>query len=479
MKRIDLDFPVEGASLGLGVAVAAWAASRGLPVPAGWSFTGRVGPLGQVLPVEPSSLPLKLRAVAATGGGRLMLPAAHREDADRVMRDGDASLKAVELVFVEDLRAARRLLFQPRRQLLRLALPLLVPPLLALFGVTQVPDLALSQLAFFAARGPLAADDVVVLGLSRAPDTAEVRGRHGDLVREMHRRGADVVAFDLVFRSCAPEELDGLVAAAEALQEELPVVVGVQWLVPHTASWEAATAQGRSVDGYCAPALQDVTRGGLVNARLQAFSFNVDDWGLGFGLGRFPVRRADAFGEHYALACEVLAARAGDGLRARQGQDLRCGDVVNAAPGGFVSLVPSDRPPTWDYLTPASWGSLQNKIVLVGGLLDRDAYPTPLGRRYGVELQAALIETLAAEQAPVWLPPPVVALLAALLEGLGLALLWWTRPRGRTSALALCGVAAVVAVVWGAQAGAVVPVTPLLLALLVLWRQAPRVDRLR
>ena len=398
---------VRGASLGLAVALAARAALRGVELPPDVGFTGAVELDGRLAKV--AGVPAKLRA--AEGLREVVLPAEGAPD--HPLARPAATLEAAAAPLFPSARPQRRVPWQ--WALLALA------PLLALTSALDFLELALRPPVVAALHGTLPAEDSVLLPLPEG-DRRALRADYPAVFRELQAAGATAVVLDVLL--LAETEHDAALEAALA-ELEIPVV---------------------------APARGPLAVDGLV---VGAPEFERD---LVFGKVRRAAVEQDGT---WHLAVLGLAAHLDADPVVREGQ-LEVGVTRNTLTEGRVHLPPVDPSPELSWGGP--YDAAEGKVVFVGDLSGRgDRLRASVGARQGVELHAGLFEALARQRA-MRLGRPLWDALAALVAGLGTALVarrlpGWSRPLG-----ALVGVAVLAVLLGVAAAGTLPALLPTLVA---------------
>lgn len=423
---------LEGASLGLPLAVAIHAARRGLVVPTDVALTGALDVHGRVSAV--SGMAPKLAAARDAGLSRVITPPGGADD-----------LRAP----VEDLSAATALLWPdgPARTGRRAPrwLALLAVPALAWTQAGDVVDAAVFHPLIDTLRAPLTSDDTAVLVLPVVPDLRLLRARYAGLVDGLVEAGATVIAFDLVFGASDPADVAFGEAIARAQARGVTVVAGARLVdgVRSTAS-EAL--------GGLAP--------GLVEVELDAVAGRVR---------RVPVERASTAGPVWALGVEVLRGHLHAAAPSLEDGVLSVGITRNPAGEGRAWLAPVTPPPVLRLDEPAGWSAARGRAVIVGvGDAARDWLRTPSGDQHGAEVHAALVETLARQAA---LRATSAGAEAALATALALATAWTRRRLPERVAVwaALPGLVALVGVAGWVALGGVTAVAGLVVAWMLGW----------
>jgi hypothetical protein len=425
---------VHGSSIGLAVFAAARAAREGARLPGGWAFTGGVDLDGAVAGV--SGLPAKLRAASAAGLARVALPAV-----DRPGLRPPPGLELVPVARVEALAAALLPTPAPRRP--RPALPralaaLALPVLLAWTSATDFAEGPLQAAVVRAVSGTLPAENTAVLSLPAGGDLRALRGRWPEVIGRLEA-AATALVIDLFLT--AETDDDAAIAAAIA-GSRLPVVVPWRWREGHfePPGSEALAAAARPGHAELDPDLL-----------------------LGWVRRASVLVRDDRGGVTWALAVQALRAHLGADPPRLSGEQLQVGVTRNPTSFERVYLRPVAPGVRLGWDEP-DWSAARGRVVLAGVTSGReDLFTTAAGRRYGVEVHAALVETLA-RQAGLRAAGPGVDAALALLVGLLTAALAAALPR-RLSAVALVvPAAALVALLGVAAAGTLVALLPLALA---------------
>jgi CHASE2 domain-containing sensor protein len=130
-------------------------------------------------------------------------------------------------------------------------------------------------------------------------------------------------------------------------------------------------------------------------------------------------------------------------------------------------LHPAKPTPVMKYGDPSTWSFAKGRSVIIGEMGGADdVHRTADGTVYGVEIEAALIETLLQQRAPRLASPEVSALFALLL-GLNMAIMTIILPpRVRWAALST----PIIGLVIGASlivAGTLIALVPMLVAIVV------------
>ncbi|MBL8616208.1 MAG: CHASE2 domain-containing protein [Deltaproteobacteria bacterium] len=269
--------------------------------------------------------------------------------------------------------------------------------LLGLANVLAPIDLLIGDQLQLLAHGARAPTATVVLAVGPEQDLVALRPRWAAEVEALAAAGARAVVFDLVFS--APQPGDAALAAA-LRAAPAPVVL-------------AARARGGRAQGPGDPALAALPLG-VVAVEHDLLLRRVRQAPAALWTeGGAPVPH---------LAAAGLAAAEGAGPPVVEGDALKLGLRTVPLRRGRLRLAPFAPPPR--LVLGGDYSAAQGKIVVVGAVdHPGDQHATAAGPRQGVELLAALIETLAAQAAPARLPlraelPLLVAPLALQL-GLG------------------------------------------------------------
>ena len=457
---------IDGDSLGLPVAVACRAAWRGIAVPPGLGFTGRVDPAGRAGPV--GGMRLKSEAAAATGLSRLIAGAGCEQGGALPQEEVSTLAELWERLWPAPPR-------RPLRRAARVIALLSLGPILALSGLSEPLDNGLSQGTLRVVAAPLPARETAVLALpelERSPDGVwrsfrDRRERLAPLVDALVAAGARSLSFDLALhRADAADE-----ALAEALRRavsaRVPVVLALRWV---------------DGQGPLLPATEPLARLISEGVARAAHAQGEAESGRALDPGRVRLR-AWANGWIWHAAVETVASWS-PGVGAPRleegplGRDtLVIGPLRAQAPSGRLSLRPVEPSPCWLWVEPG-WtpsptpgctpssepgaaGELRGRAVWIGVRGADDTF-TLLGAPVaGVDVQAAATEVLAAGAAPRRLGPWPDAVLAGLAAPL-LALGRWSLRPGLAATVALVA-APLLALAGSAALGWLVAPLPLLL----------------
>ncbi len=360
---------VRGTSIGLAIAVATRAAQWSCAPPTGLAFTGGVDLDGAVTTV--SGIPAKLRAAQEAGLERVCVPA---PDLPGLRRPEGLAVSGVAHVegLLQELFGAEKPRVR-RRLSLRLAW-LLVPLLAAWTGLTDPLDGALQGPIARAVLGVLPATQTAVLPLPETPDTRALRADYPAILEALQEAGATAVLIDVIF-AARTEHDDALARAIEQVTSAGMPVVLPTWRRDDT--WAEPGS----------PALAASARAGTIELEEDRL----------FGMvRRAPVQvRADDGATRWHAAVEALAAHL-DAVPTLEEDVLAVGITSNPAPLERLWLPPVASSPRLDWSSPGASEMVQGRVVLVGRADGRqDWLRTPAGPRHGVEVHAALVETLA------------------------------------------------------------------------------------
>ena len=405
---------ISGGSLGLAAAAAVTAARRGVAVPEGVAWTGGVDLSGRLSPV--SGLPAKLRAAAAAGLHRVVLP--------------DGAPLAISLRLPEGVEVQRALRLEdalaslPPAPTAPAPRPRTAPPWAALgaavglgltaLGALSPLDLIVQDGLQVTILGERPSTVTAVLAVPPEADLQALRPGWAAVVEALAAAGARAVVFDLVFSAALP----GDAALAEALSAApIPVVLA--------ARGGDGPLRGPATEALAALPL------GLVEVEHDLLLRRVRQG---------PVSRPDAAGAPvWNLAVAGLAAAEGGPPPRREADTLILGLRQVPIVRGRLRLAPTAAPLRVPLGGPLE--AVAGRIVVVGAV-DRvgDQHATAAGPRQGVEVIANFIETLAAGAGlrPLPLLAELGLVAAALSAQLGLGR---TGGRAATRSAGLLGLA--------------------------------------
>jgi hypothetical protein len=431
---------IRGSSLGLALAVATRAAQRGHEGHADHAFTGGVDLDGRVASVF--GVPAKLRAAAELGLTKVTVPAtelAGLQTPEGVVVTGAEVVEPL----LEALFGREETVRDPSTPLRWLGL--LVPLALAWTGATDPVDGLLQGPASRAALGVLEPHLTAVLPL---PDTADTRGLRADYPRvfaELAAAGATAVVLDVTLGALTDHDAALATALASARAAGTPVIVPV-------------VLRDGVFQGPGDPAVGAAALPGIIELEADAL----------FGrVRRAPIQlRADDGSTRWHATVQAVASHLASEPEL-DGDVLRIGVTRNPVALDRLWLPPVAPSPMLDWATPGSGAA--GKVVLIGRATGRaDLFPTPSGRRYGVEIHAAAAEALAS-QAGLRRSTAASDTGLAAVTGVMTALMGLALPRRRrwlclgVPALALGGVLLALGAGW------LIAPTPLLLAGLTAW----------
>lgn len=434
---------VRGSSIGLAVAVATRAAQRGMTVPPGQAFTGGVDLDGTVASV--SGIPAKLRAAVEAGEERVWVPA--------VDLPGLRRPEGLVVLGIDRLEGLLQELFGAEpgdRRTARSLRPawLLVPALAAWTGLLDPVDGLLQGALSRGVLGVLPAEQTAVLPLPETSDTRALRADYPAWLEALQEAGATAVVLDVFLG--APSDDDGALAAAIRTVS----AAGMPVILPTRRA-------GGSWSGPASAELAAVSRVGTIELEADRI----------FGtVRRAPVQLRDDQGETRWHAAVLALSAHLDAEPALEEDTLAVGITRNPAPLERLWLPPVAAPERLAWGAPETAARARGRVVLVGRAEGhQDWFRTPAGPRHGVEIHAALVETLARQAGLRRARAAVDAGLAA-----GLTLLTWLFARALSAqrrwlalVLPLAGLALVAAVLGG---GWLLAPTPLVLAALcALW----------
>ena len=410
---------VSGASLGLGLAVAALAAREGRALPTQLAATGGVDLDGRVVAV--GGMPAKLATAERMGLGPVLVPA-----------DTPPGPGRVPLARLADLPAGLR----SRRRLPLRGLGLLLAAVLGLAGATAPLDHRLEDALLPVGVPPLPLDAVVVLALPDGPAPASAwRTAWPDLLQSLHAAGARAVILDVYL---------GGGAVPEALSSPpLPLILPVR-------STEGSQSPPVVPEGPRVRHGIAETQRGLLDGRAR----------------RLVVSRLFSNGDSRWHIAVLGAAAALNSEPVWEGDRLRIPPLSVEAPARRLRLPPFEAAPRLKApMGPEGpwpvWTGARDKLVVVGFEPPGSDRQELLGGRpvSGLELVAAEAQ-LVLSQAP--LREAGLAVRGGLsLLGLLLAFGAGRLHRWGALGIGLLGVALVLAL---APLGLVVPLCPLMLA---------------
>jgi len=397
---------LHGTSLGLPLAVALWCALNERTPPTGFGFTGGVDLDGRIAPV--SGVPAKLRAAADAGCHTVFVPA-----------DGLGNLELPQGLTVLPARSFDGVLTRlfPDRQRnqkrgpnLRF-LALLVPILMALTALTaRIEPLAHDPLLRWI-HGPLPADNTAIVAFEPQRDARALRAKHPEVIDALVAAGAKSIFFDVILLAETPNDK----AIAEAIERARNA--GVPVILP-------LMTENREVLYPESADLRDAAWFGAVVAQTDTTFWQVR---------RAPMRIRSLDGSvHWHAAAQTARGHlaADTEPRIEQG-DLIIGPTRNPVWADLVYLHPAEPSPIISYSNPEGFDQANGRSVLIGEMGGADdVHRTAAGTVYGVEIEAALIETLLQQRAPRLASPEINAALA-LLVGLCTALLGLALPKNR------------------------------------------------
>ena len=452
---------IDGPSLGLALAIAVLARGTDTPLPGDVAVTGAIGVDGRVGAV--AGIAAKIEAARAAGLARLIAPPGASSAADAgALAVAEAATLADAAHAVLDLSVPGR-----RRRLLRLGDALLATALVAatLLGLFDALAVATYPLVHEPLPTSSISDRVVVVTWDRTNGTGDAtrgvdfttfadhrsyRATHPRVIGNLAAAGARAIALDAWIAGgdrAATARIAEAVAAAVASGTDVFVPArppGDRWDPPDPALAQAATAVGFARARGEGPSR--LVRGARIG--VPAPSDGEPSWSLALllagALGRPP--SATAGGASGPAAPTWTDAGV-----------VAAGDLRLATHGDGVRWFPFPERPDFRRYAYADVHAgrfdpahVDGRVVLIGAALgDDDRHTTPVGDWWGVEVQAALTESLLDDERVVPLPHLARAGLVGLV-GLVLALLLAPRAGRRRSlpraAVALLAVAALAVV---------------------------------
>lgn len=414
---------VDGPSLGLPLALLLARVRSGAPIPAGETATGAIDPHGRVLPV--AGVDAKVEAARAAGWTDVLVPPGPAPAPARVVRTLDEALGT-----------------EPRRPRSRRWLPL-AAALLVAFGVFDALEPAGYAAAFRPADASDVSDQLLLVTWDRSvatpggtaadfADHRSYRPTHAAVVDRLVEAGAIAIAFDAWIAGAATDGTEPLAAAVRrAAERGVPVLLPSRkggpdhpWDPPEAALLEAGarTAFSTTIEEGRARLVRSV--------RVASNAADGPRWGLATELVATdaPPRRTDS---------DVLAV-GGRRVEVRDGRVWPRFPATPAWPTLHYAEVHAGR------FDPSA---VRGRRVLLGSTqgLD-DQHQTPVGRWYGVQIQAAATDALLQGRGIVPVGRGVRALAAAAVATVLLAL--FRGARGRRRARVLLWTAVVVGGAW-------------------------------
>ncbi len=325
---------------------------------------------------------------------------------------------------------------------------LMVGPLLAGVHALDSVDVWLNGQLANTIHGTIPSRRTAVVEL---PDTGDIRGyrkRYPELLTRLADAGAASITFDLSFSSADDADAAFADAVETLTSRNIPVIAAGRWLdgkmqPPGTPELKEALSLGLATvetEGW-----QEVTFG-----RVPAHVFEPES-----GQDRWAIS---------VLTVQSWTPRIPGPFFDDRTQTLEVGGTAHPAENARFLLHAVGLPPVLAIDRPEDWPDLTGRAVVVGAASDQDRFLSRLGIQYGVYLQAAAIESLAAGRLPRPMSTLESVVTAGLAGALGIGILAGFRERW--------AVAAGLVVIWPwvmarVAAGLMVPVSPLLAALLV------------
>jgi serine/threonine protein kinase/CHASE2 domain-containing sensor protein len=428
-----------GTSLGLPLAVALHCAWNGNALGEGCAFTGGVDLDGRIAPV--SGMPAKLRAASEFGCKTVYVPA-----------DGLGQMDAIAGMDIHPVRSFSSLmvrLFPPdsatkKMRLTARWLALLLPVMMAITGLTSKVEPLVHDPLLRWIHGPLMADNTAILAFEPQRDARALRALHPAVIDGLVDAGAKAIFFDVLLLAATEHDR----AIADAIKRAK--ARGVRVILPLMNENDLVEFPESAV-------LRDAAWFGAVLAQADTTFWHVR---------RAPVRvRTLGDGDHWHAAVQTVRAHLNvtDEPRVEDGI-LVIGPNRNPVWSDLAYLHPTNPSPVMRYDDQNTWGMAKGRSVLIGEMGGADdVHRTAKGAVYGVEIEAALVETLLQQRAPRLASPEMNALFALLL-GLYMATLTIILPvKGRWATLS----APIIGITIGAAfivAGMLVAFIPMLLS---------------
>jgi CHASE2 domain-containing sensor protein len=396
---------LRGSSLGLGLAVAVRAAREGRILREGLAFTGGLDIDGRVVGVE--GIDEKVSAARKDGLSLVFLPGKSENGSSRWSLWGwrrEEALGAPGETLVRRVEAFDQVwsALYPRR-----ARPdwrwmgVFVVGLLGLSGLGEAFD---NRIHGYWTRGlgeEMRAEQVLVLAVPPQADLRGLRARWPVVIRELARKGAGAVVFDIAMSAPDPRD-QAIVEAIEEVERE-----GVAVYLPVRMAEEGERRPGTL-------GLAQDARLGIVEAREDSVFGEVQ----AIVAGRGGLAGGPARWHLGVLAAGALINTRGE-PKWEEGE-LRVGSLRLSAPMGEVRLPPAGEVPRANLDALNGLDSLAGKAVFIGLIgAPEDHYRTADGPRAGVEVLALACETVLRQRGLRHTSRGVDGLVAMTLGGLG------------------------------------------------------------
>jgi len=430
---------IQGTSLGLPLAVALWCAANDRVIPGGIALTGGMDLDGRVAPV--SGVPAKLRAAAQAGCETVYVPAEGLGQLDPPRGLNVVPARRFEAVIdrlapPETGRAPAWL--RPH------FLVLLIPMLMAFTSLTARVEPLLHDPLLRMIHGPLVPDNTAIVAFPPQRDARALRPQHPAVIDALVAAGAKAIFFDVILLAQTEHDVEIASAIDRARDAGVPVILPLM-------------SENETVLFPESEALRDAAWFGAVVAQTDTTFWHVR---------RAPMRvRVLEGGEHWHAAAQTVRAHLGVDEEPRiEDGEIIIGPNRNPVWADLAYLHPAEPTPVLSYDPEGDFGSTRGRSVLIGEMGGADdVHRTGAGAVYGVEIEAALVETLIQQRAPRLASPEINAIWA-LLVGLCTALLGLAVPRTRR---AIAFAVPVVGLAIGAilvVAGVLVAFVPMLLS---------------
>jgi class 3 adenylate cyclase/CHASE2 domain-containing sensor protein len=318
----------------------------------------------------------------------------------------------------------------------------------AFVGLFDTVDMAIQHTALDLLHGPLAIENTVIVGISDQDDYRALRASHPSVIARLVDAGATAVVFDIAMTAQTPMD-DALADAIEAATARNVAVI----LPVHIRE----NAKG-------VPFAQGPKSPRLANAAILGNVEFLHETRLGT-IQAAKVRRRTETEDIWAAAAHALQAH----LNARQPIRIQDGDLVvggtrNPVWADQAWLPPFGIAPVQDYFEDTLQQDFTGKVAVVGAYGGReDQIRTLNGSRYGVELHAALIETLIRQRTLEIVAPEANVALTAV-SGFLTTLMSWAllfRWRGAAVFIPVATLCIIAALTW---AGIMTAITAPMLA---------------
>ena len=328
-------------------------------------------------------------------------------------------------------------------------LGLLLPLFMAVTSLTARVEPLLHDPMLRLIHGPLAADNTAIVAFAPQRDARALRPNHPAVIDGLVQAGAKAIFFDVIL--LAKTEHDAAIADAINRAADNGVVV----IMP-------VMTENNTVEFPESARLRDAAWFGAVIAQADTTFWQVR---------RAPIRvRTLETGAHWHAAVQTVRAHLGIKEEPLvQDGELIVGPNRNPVWSDLVYLHPAEPTPVLSYDDPSSWSAVKGRSVLIGEMGGADdVHRTSGGTVYGVEIEAALIETLLQQRAPRLVSPEWNAVFA-LIMGIYMAVMTTILPARRKWAAMMTPVIGIVIGASFVVAGALIALLPMLTAVALGW----------